>query len=59
MFVVEDRRGPYLTVDPTGGWMLGEAGGIVYASSDQPGVCRASNAIVARVRFALIEGLEQ
>jgi hypothetical protein len=53
------HRGPHLTVDPSGGWTLGEAGGIVYASSEQPGVCRASNAIVARVRFALIEGLER
>ncbi|MCV7134069.1 hypothetical protein H7J06_13845 [Mycobacterium hodleri] len=48
-----------MTVDPSGGWTLGEEGPIVYASSEQPGVCRASNAIVARVRFALIEGLER
>jgi len=48
-----------MTVDPSGGWTLGEAGGVVYASSEQAGICRASNAIVARVRFALIEGLER
>ncbi|MEU0497169.1 hypothetical protein [Mycobacterium sp. NPDC006124] len=59
MYLVDARRGPRLTVDPSGGWTLGEAGGIVYASSEQPGVCRASNAIVARARFALIEGLDR
>ena len=54
----DGHRGPYMRVDPSGGWQLGEAGGIVYASSEQRGVCRASNAIVARVRFALIEALK-
>jgi hypothetical protein len=54
-----DGGGPYLTVDPSGGWKLGEEGGIVYAASEQRGVCRASNAIVARARFALIEALER
>lgn len=53
------HRGPYMTVDASGGWTLGEEGGIVYATSQQPGICRASNAIVARVRFALIEALER
>lgn len=48
-----------MTVDASGGWTLGEEGGIVYATSQQPGICRASNAIVARVRFALIEALER
>jgi hypothetical protein len=51
--------GTYLTVDPSGGWKLGDDGGTVYATSDQPGVCRATNAVVARARFALIEGLER
>ena len=55
----DSDRGPFLTVEPSGEWTLGEWGGIVYAASQQPGVCRASNAIVARTRFALIEGLER
>lgn len=57
MYLFDARRGPYMKVDPSGGWTLGEAGPIVYASLEQPGICRASNAIVARVRFALIEAL--
>lgn len=57
MYLFESPRGPYLTVDPSGRWTLGEWGGIVYASSEQRGICRASNAIVARTRFALIEAL--
>jgi len=59
VYLFESHHGPYMTVDPSGGWTLGEWGGIVYATSEQPGICRASNAIVARVRFALIEGLER
>ena len=59
VYLFDAHRGPHMTVDPSGGWMLGEEGGIVYASSQQPGICRASNTIVARVRFALIEELER
>jgi hypothetical protein len=59
VYLFDAHRGPYMTVEPSGGWTLGEWGGIVYATSEQPGICRASNAIVARVRFALIEALER
>lgn len=59
VYLFDDRHGPYLTVEPSGEWTLGEWGGILYAVSGQRGVCRASNAIVARAHFALIEGLER
>lgn len=59
VYLFDTHRGPHMTVDASGGWTLGEAGGIVYATSQQPGICRASNAIVARTRFALIEALER
>lgn len=50
--------GTFMTLDPSGGWELGDGGRTVYASSKRPGVCQATNAIVARVRFALIEALK-
>ena len=59
VYLFDAHRGPYMTVDPSGGWTLGEDGVIVYATSEQKGICRVSNAIVARVRFALIEALQR
>lgn len=57
MYLFDGGAGTYLTVHPSGGWELGEDGGVVYATSDREGVCRATNAVVFRVRYALIEGL--
>ncbi|MBJ7341810.1 hypothetical protein [Mycolicibacterium sp.] len=62
LFGSEDSRAadrPYVTLDPSGRWELGDVGPTIYAVSDRPGICRASNAMVSRVRFALIEGLSQ
>jgi hypothetical protein len=50
---------PYVRLDPSGRWELGADGATFYATSDRPGICRATNAMVYRVRFALIEALSR